>query len=200
VAERVSALAGHYKTGHFGEAGEAGVTLNEIPDPVLHQIAAWPETLQAVGAKAATAAGAGWAPGPGAASAGDKGALLRVEPLKWWIYGVEAPALNPEEGATLDLSHARSHLRIAGREARSCLNRLVSLDLREHSFPVGAVGSTALHHVGVTLWRSADGFELFVPRGFAVSLWEVLFDTAVQFGVEVGEPAVARAQETHLSE
>ena len=190
MVERVSALAGHYETGRFGEPGEAGVTLNEVPDLVLHQIAAWPETLEAVGARAAATAGASAAPGPAAACAGSKGALLRVEPLKWWLYGVEAPALDPVEGATLDLSHARTHLRMAGHEARLCLNRLVSLDLRDQSFAVGAVASTALHHVGVTLWRSANGFELFVPRGFAVSLWEVLFDTAVQFGVEIREPAV----------
>jgi sarcosine oxidase gamma subunit len=45
--------------------------------------------------------------------------------------------------------------------------------------------STALHHVGITIWHSSDGFELFVPRGFALSLWEVLTDTAAQFGAEI---------------
>lgn len=188
MAERVTALAGHYETGRFGEPGEAGVILAEMPDLVLHQIAAWPDTLESVGVKAAAMAGAGEAPGPCTASAGSRGALLRIEPLKWWLCGAPAQALDPEEGATLDLSHARSHVRVAGAQARPCLNRLVSLDLREQSFPVGAVASTAVHHVGATLWRSADGVELFVPRGFAVSIWEVLFDTALQFGVEVGKP------------
>jgi len=42
-----------------------------------------------------------------------------------------------------------------------------------------------MHHVGVTLWRSTTGYELFIPRGFALSSWEILFDSALQFGVEV---------------
>ena len=48
-----------------------------------------------------------------------------------------------------------------------------------------SVASTAFHHVGVTLWRSVEGYELFLPRGFAVSLWQGLLESAEQFGVEV---------------
>jgi sarcosine oxidase gamma subunit len=39
--------------------------------------------------------------------------------------------------------------------------------------------------VGVTLRRSDAGYELFIPRGFAVSLWELLVETAEQFGLEI---------------
>lgn len=185
MAERESALKGHYKTGRFGESGEPGVTLCEVPVAVLNQVAAWPDTIDAVGARAAEAAGVDAPPGPGAATTGSRGAVLRVEPLKWWLYGVEAPAVDPEEGATLDLTHARTQVRVTGPGARECLNRLIPLDLRGESFPVDSTANTAMHHVGVTLWHSRDGYELFLPRGFAVSLWEVLFDTAEQFGVEV---------------
>ena len=48
-----------------------------------------------------------------------------------------------------------------------------------------SVASSSTHHVGVTLWRSADGYELFMPRGFALSLWEGLVESAQQFGVEI---------------
>lgn len=185
MAERESALKGHYKTGRYGEAGEPGVTLVEVPIARLHQIAAWPDTIDAVGAKAAEAAGVGAAPGPRTAATGSGGTLLRIEPLKWWLYGVAAPDIDPQEGATLDLSHARTQVRATGPSVRECLNRLIPLDLRSESFPVDSAASTAMHHVGVTVWRSKDGYELFLPRGFAVSLWEVLFDTAAQFGVEV---------------
>lgn len=185
MAERESALQGHYKKGRFGESGEPGVTLSEVPALVLYQVAAWPDTVEDVGAKAAGAAGAGAAPGPGGVIAGERGTVLRVEPLKWWLYGVEAPAVDAAEGATLDLSHARTQVRVTGPGARECLNRLIPLDLRSESFPVNSAATTAMHHVGVTLWHSKEGYELFLPRGFAVSLWEVLFDTAVQFGVEV---------------
>ncbi len=185
MAERESALKGHYRTGRFGETGEPGVSMTEVPIAVLQQIAAWPDTVEAVAAKAARAAGADAAPGPGAAVVGSRGVVMRIEPLKWWLCGVEAPGIDAEEGATLDLSHARTRVRVSGPSAADCLNRLIPLDLRSESFPVDAAAATGMHHVGITLWHSRDGYELFLPRGFAVSLWEVLLDTAMQFGVEV---------------
>lgn len=185
MAERQSALAGHYQSGRFGEPGEPGLVVHEIRDLMLYQIATWPDTIDAVARHATATAGADTAPGPGQAVPGTNGTLLRVEPLKWWLYGTRARPIDPEQGATLDLSHARTHLRLAGPEARACLNRLIPVDLRDQSFPVNTVAATAMHHVGITLWRSREGFELFLPRGFAVSLWEVLFETATQFGVEV---------------
>ena len=185
-AKRVSALHGH-DAGAAGEAGEAGVVLREVRDLRLHQIAAWPDTLTLVAEKAATAAGVKTAPtfGAGAANAATQSALLRVEPLKWWLLGGQVPQLNPDHGTTLDLSHSRTHLRITGKQAAPLLNRHLPLDLREASFAEGTVASSALHHVGVTLWRSQQGYELFIPRGFALSVWEVLLQTAAQFGVEV---------------
>ncbi len=185
MADRASALEGHYSEGRFGTEGEPGVTLCEVRAPTVHQIAAWPQTLAAVGARAAAAVGAAAAPAPRAAATGPGGALLRVEPLKWWIVEAPAPELSPEEGATLDLSHSRTWLRVSGPRAATLLNRHLPLDLRESPFPVGSVASTAFHHVGVTLWRSEAGFELFLPRGFALSLWEMLLESAAQFGVEV---------------
>ncbi len=185
MAERTSALAGHYTVGGFGRPGDPGITLREVPGLVLHQISAWPETLVSVAAEAAVAAGLTGAPGPGTASVGTPGTLLRVEPLKWWIYGVEAPDLSADLGTTLDLSHARTHVRLRGPQAATCLNRYLPLDLRDAFFPVGTVASSALHHVGITLWRSNDGFDLFLPRGFALSTWEILIETAAQFGAEV---------------
>ena len=100
MAERTSALAGHYTVGGFGRPGDPGITLREVPGLVLHQISAWPETLVSVAAEAAVAAGLTGAPGPGTASVGTPGTLLRVEPLKWWIYGVEAPDLSADLGTT----------------------------------------------------------------------------------------------------
>ena len=188
MVDRISALAGHYKTGKFGllkDGEKAGVILEEVKNLELHQIAAWPDTLDAVGQQAAKTAGGDSAPGPCLAAVGKQATLLRIEPLKWWLLGAEAPAVDAENGNTLDLSHSRSRLRIAGADAATFLNRHLSLDLRESSFPVGSVASTAIHHVGVTLWRSAEGYELFIPRGFALTLWEGFIESAEQFGLEV---------------
>ena len=183
--ERISALSGHLTSGRFGAEGEVGVILREVPDLTLTQAAAWPETLSLVGAKAAEAVGAEAVPGPGQAVVGSGGALLRIEPLKYWLLGAAAPALAPDQGATLDLSHSRSHLRISGPQAAGLLNRHLPLDLRDESFQIGSVAATAFHHCGVALWRSEAGFELFLPRGFALSLWEMLLDSAAQFGCQV---------------
>lgn len=186
MAERVSALNGHATPGRFGEAGgEPALILHDVPDLILHQVAAWPDTLSTVGKKAAGAVGAFKAPAPCSAVLGKSGTLLRIEPLKCWVLGAEAPELAPEEGATLDLSHSRTHVRVSGPKAVTLLNRHLPLDLREANFPVGSVASTAFHHVGITLYRSEAGYELFLPRGFALSLWEMLLESAAQFGGEI---------------
>ena len=188
MPDRVSALSGHYQIGLLGKDGEpeSGVVLSEVPGLILYQVAAWPHTLSSVGVQAADIIGVTQVSGPGTAAAGPDGALLRIEPLKWWCYNSpQMLVLDSEQGTTLDLSHSRTHLRVRGPQAQECLNRLVPLDLRTSSCPVGSVMSTAFHHVGITLWHSDHGFELFVPRGFALSLWEVLVETAAQFGAEI---------------
>ena len=111
--------------------------------------------------------------------------MLRVEPLKWWVIGKEISNLTVEEGSILDLSHSRTQVRISGKDSISLLNRHLPIDLRELSFPINSVASTAFHHANVTLWRSKNGYELFLPRAFALSLWEVLLESAAQFGYEI---------------
>ena len=185
MAKRISALLGHYVRDKTGTAGEAGVVLHEVGDLSLHQIAAWPDTLDAVAKQVAHGVGITSPPGPGSAVQSVTGALLRIEPLKWWMLGGEIPTLSSEQGTTLDLSHSRTHLRVTGAHATTLLNRHVALDLRAKSFPRNAVASGTLHHVGVTLWHSQQGYELFIPRGFALSVWQVLLEGAAQFGVEI---------------
>ena len=133
------------RRGRRGWRTGAGVVLREVRDLNLHQIAAWPDTLAQVGEKAAQGAGVDAAPGPCASAVcavdgATQSALLRVEPLKWWMLGGTVPRLAPEQGTTLDLSHSRTHLRITGPQAATLLNRHLPLDLREGSFPEGAVG------------------------------------------------------------
>ena len=116
--------------------------------------------------------------------------MLRVEPLKCCLFGVTLPDLSADLGCLLDVSHARTHVRVSGSDAVTCLNRHLPIDLRDNTCPVGSVISTALHHVAITVWRSNQGFELFLPRGFAVSCWEIFLETAEQFGVEPLEEGV----------
>ena len=181
---RVSALAGHYNLGQHG-AVESGVVIREVSDLNLWQLAAWPETLPAAAENLATASGVGSVPGFGCAVGTESLALLRIEPLKLWVYGFSASSNGSDESVVLDLSHSRTQLRITGEYATTLLNGYLPIDLRDAAFPVNSVASTAFHHVGVTLWRSPAGYELFMPRGFALSLWELLQESALQYGLVI---------------
>ncbi|MCY4051677.1 MAG: sarcosine oxidase subunit gamma [Gammaproteobacteria bacterium] len=185
---RNSALDGHYSIGKSGEIsadGSAGVILENVQGSVLYQVAGWVDTMDKVGTQIAKAAKAESAPGPCQAVVGEKGALLRVEPMKWWLIDVTAPVILPKYGTSLDLSHSRTRIRISGSQAVEFLNRFLPLDLREREFPQGFVASSAIHHVGVTLWHAEGHYDLFIPRGFALFVWENLVDVAQQFGLEI---------------
>lgn len=185
MAERASALDGHYHVGRFGSDGEPGVCLALVRDLQLQQVAAWSDTFTKVAISVAAGIGIPSAPEAGRSISGDNGAMLRVEPLKWWLVDAAEVTLEPDQGAVVDLSHSRTRIRVIGIHATTLLNRFLPLDLRQPSFAEGRVASSVLHHIGVTLWRSPAGYELFVPRGFALSAWEVILDSAGQFGVEV---------------
>lgn len=192
MLDRVSAIAGHYHTGRFGIGPDGpGVTLSEIRDAGPVQIAAWPDSLTAVGTRLAELTGAGAAPGPRRSAAGAKGTLLRMQPLAFWLTGAdaatvaEAMAIEVASGTAVDLTHSRTVIRIEGSRAAELLNRGLPLDLSPDAFPDGACGASAIHHVGVQLHRRDGGFDLYIPRTFAVSIWEFLTETAAQWGYEV---------------
>ena len=111
--------------------------------------------------------------------------LWRMEPSKWWLLG---GTINlPENlGTSLELSHAFTSISIDGEKSDILLNRHLPLDLRLDNFPINSSASSAIHHVSVKLFRiSEKEFRLFIPRGFALSIWEVLLETASQFGYEI---------------
>jgi len=180
--ERVSALAAHYAP----EANaDASVTLTEIRNLVLWQLAVWPDTIDSAGNAVASKLGVNSFPTFCASVTSGDVSMLRIEPCKFWVLGAALSEPDASDGAVLDLSHSRTHIRISGTKASVVLNSYLPLDLREPAFPVGTVASTAFHHVGVTLWRTEHGYELFVPRGFAVSLWELLTEASQQYGLAI---------------
>lgn len=164
---------------------DAGVTLSEVRNLNLQQLSLWPQTIDA-GARIAQELGfSDGAPRFGCSVVHKQSVMMRIEPLKFWVIGTNPLNCDAEEGATLDLSHSRTRLRIFGHHSMDVLNSFLPLDLRDRSFAVGQVASTGFHHVGVTLWRSTDGYELFVPRSFAVSLWEMLVEGSEQYGLAI---------------
>jgi len=190
MVERASALEGHNAPRRFGlvPGTGPGVVLSERPLASAWLIAAWPERLAEAGAVAAKAAGVEAAPGPCRSATGEGGTLIRTEPLKWLLIGeddIPAPALDPADGTVLELSHARTVIHVAGPRAAELMARMVPLDLRPSVFPEGAVASTGMHGIGVTILARDGGYDLMVLRSFGLSAWEGLIEVAAQFGAEV---------------
>ena len=186
MVKRISALEGYYHKGVYGIKDNLGVNVFEVRDLILYQVAAWPDTLNVVGKKIAKFLNLEEYPDTNKALSASEVSMLRIEPLKWWVIGKAIlEELTVEEGSILDISHSRTHVRVSGKNAVTLLNRHLAIDLREESFPVNSVASTAFHHCSVTLWRSKNGYDLFLPRAFALSLWEILLESASQFGYEI---------------
>jgi heterotetrameric sarcosine oxidase gamma subunit len=88
-------------------------------------------------------------------------------------------------GALTELTDARVRLGVSGSGARELLSAGIALDLHPAVFIVGQGAQTGLHHTGIFLERVAeDGYELYVPRTFAATIWEFLVDAALPHGVK----------------
>ena len=153
----------------------------------LLQYHAWPDTYAEMASLAARHCGVTTGPAPGKAVHGSAGSLLRIHPQRLWLLSERSGAgagldLDPHVGMSLDLSHARSILGVAGEIAEPLLGRFIAIDLRPHRFAVDDVATTPLHRVSVVLWRRADGIDILAPRSFARSIWDLLAETAERLG------------------
>lgn len=164
-------------------SGTSGsVSVSAVARGSLWQVACWADSFMAVEQRLSTALGID-APAPGAVSvAGDGRLLVRVEPLKWWVLGedgAECPLL-PEasEGAWLDMSHDQASIEVSGADAAELLKRMVSIDLRDGSFPDLSFASTTVHHMFLKVLRQdRDGapcYRLMVMRSYADDLREMV--------------------------
>ncbi len=189
MVDQTSALHGYLSPEQFNSSDEFGITLEEITRFSLFQFAGWTDTMAQTAEAVIQSAVASTVPKIGQSTVGDKALVLRVEPLKYWLISdqpmTEFTMLPSEVGCSLDLSHSRTWIKISGTKANTLLNHFLPIDLRHDKFIQGDVISTAFHHVGVTLWRTEEHFNLLIPRSFAASLWELLVDSASQFGFEV---------------
>jgi heterotetrameric sarcosine oxidase gamma subunit len=186
MAERQSALA------HLPGSSTPGAraTLSEMRPGSIMQVAAWPETLQAVEATLGEILQIS-VPRAGYAVAASGATLAAVAPGRYLI-AAEAPdtvmrleaALPASDGTVTDLSHGRAILRLEGEAAAEVLARCIALDLDPTAFPPGRVAQTMIHHVDVLVHRVAQTrFELWVLRSFAESLAEWVLDAGLELNV-----------------
>jgi sarcosine oxidase subunit gamma len=198
MAERSSPLAGHWKPGFLGPASGAdawGVTLKERRPASLVQVAGWPSSAGALTERVREATGVA-PPPPGNAASNNDLTLLWTAPGRWLIVSETradlaetlTAAIAVDIGTVSDLGHARCVLRLSGPMAPSVLAKGLAIDLHLRAFPVDGVVQGSLHHMGVLVHRAAaDAFDLYVFRGFAVSLLEWLTDAATEYGCAVGD-------------
>ncbi|MFK7942912.1 MAG: hypothetical protein AB8B85_08395 [Paracoccaceae bacterium] len=155
-----------------------GVTMEIAPRGSLWQVAAWPESFDAIEKALASACGCK-APKPGRAVETKAGGLLiRTEPLKWWVMGADAAdcPLRPDsdQGASLDMSHDQAGVMLIGEAAAEICKRMLSLDLRELAFPDLTFASTHMHHMITKVLRHDRGgvpaYQVMVMRAYADDL------------------------------
>ena len=170
LIERVSAID-HALSAHVPGSAFA---VEEVPNLVLHQFGAWPETAALLKQRIEEHIGSRGELSPQHVAVGDDSTAIWIEPTKFWLLGPSRFPHDADLGTTLDLSHAFCHLRLAGEKAAFNLNGFLPLDLRAGVFSEGATAASAIHHVPVRLWRWRGGYHLLLPRSFACSITELL--------------------------
>src|SRR3546814_8163491 len=112
-----------------------------------------------------------------------------------WL-GALRTALVGMAATVLDLSDARTVIRLAGFGAPDVLARGCSLDLHPRSFAPGAVAQSTIAKAGVIL-HQVDGpereggpvYDIYVARSFAEYLWLWLADAAAEYRrCQISEP------------
>ncbi len=194
--ERRSALETVYEPGRFGAAAvSTGITLLERRGLTLVHVEIADDDIQSLNELAS-------------ALEGDLAAPLKsvylgawqcvwLGPHRWLLVGQDSvyrqtaasiPSRAPK-AAVNDVSSSRTVLRLAGPRVRDVLASDCSIDLHPTAFPISTAVTTDIDHVTATIvCTDEDTFDLYVPRGFAVSIWEWLHTVSVEFGLEVIAP------------
>lgn len=101
------------------------------------------------------------------------GRLIRAGLDVWFVRGgAAAPDLSARlagDAAVTDQSDGWAALTLRGDAAADVLARLVPLDLDVSAFAPGSAAATLLRHVPCLLLAAGDGFEILVPRSFALT-------------------------------
>lgn len=190
---RRSALTGVLVPGDFGATpfNGPGIVLSERGPLSIVQIEAGAEDPIGAAGKAL-----GVAPSnvPNAAAGTGRPRVLGTGTGRWLVTepgsrDLEAHlrAALPESTAVTGLSHARVCLRLSGREARTLLAKGCAIDVHPGAFLPDTSRMTSLYHSAVLIdCRSAEPvYDIYVHRSYAVHLFEMLLDGALEFGCRI---------------
>lgn len=196
-AERRSALAEVYSPGTYGAATPdgPGVTLAERRGLTLVHLAGEAATLNE-GVRKAT--GHDLPITPNTVIGDDRGGALWLAPDRWLIVSAREESERLERrlaagigsaGAATDVSSGRTVVRIGGANARDLLAKGCPLDLHPRAFAAGHCAQSLIAQVNVLLHAVDESrVDLYVARGFGLTMWEWLTDAAAEFGCRINAP------------
>ncbi|TCR66446.1 sarcosine oxidase subunit gamma family protein [Bosea sp. BK604] len=189
------AWAGIAQAGQLGATGPAGVTATLLDGFGLATLIAAPGGAAALSQAIVARLGIALPAMPKIASSASHD-VIWSGPDQWLLrattregFGSLLEALSAQ-AAVSDQSDARAALRLSGPRVRDVLAKGVMLDLHPAAFAVGDTGLTSIAHIGVHLWRLADGpdgsvFEIMVARSMVGSFWSWFAASAAEFGCRV---------------
>lgn len=181
--------------GHFGKADETGVTILARDTLGIATLIAGEEGHAALDAAMREHFGLMPPQTPVAIRSGSR-QIVWSGPGQWLLIADAREGFRDDlaklDGlaAISEQSDGRAVLSLSGPRIRDTLAKGVMIDLHPAAFAIGAAASTSVAHIGVTLWRGADGpegpvFEIMVARSMAGSFWSWLSASAAEFGYAV---------------
>ena len=114
MVSRTSALISNYRRISIEVDKKITLIFEEIRDLNIKQIAAWPSTIESINLKLANFINATNAPSFNKALSNKDRHILRTEPLKWWVIGVDNIEIESEEAVIVDFSHAFTVIEVKG--------------------------------------------------------------------------------------
>ncbi len=189
---RRSALESVYKTGRLGaDSGITGIHISERTGlTIVHVEVAIDddESAQSLEVLLGTSL-----PSPGQSVDSSDYRLICSGPGRWLLvspgntHGETENRLGVAIGVAVNnVSSSRCVVRLSGAHVRDVLAADCKIDLHPSVFSPGSSATTDIDHVVVILdCIDEDTFDVYVPRGFAVSFWEWLMEAAAEYGGEI---------------
>ena len=139
----------------------------EIVSHSVVELSAWPGAEQALEAFISNAKAKG-------------DTVFDIAPRRYWLINGQAPPAG--EFAVTDLSHGYQCLRLAGADRFEVLAGGLPIDTDPASFPVGAVATSAIETITVTVHNRGDAFDIYCQRSYADSLAEWIESAVAETG------------------
>ncbi len=196
ILARRSALAGILQPGDHGAQrfDGPGIHLTERTPFSVVQIEARADAVPAL--REAVESGTGTSPSitPNQSTGKGQPRILGTGTGRWLAvepehrdFAAHLRSALPDQIAVTDISHARTILRLSGRDARTLLAKGCGIDMHPSEFLTDTSRMTGIFHAPALIdCRSAEPvFDIYVHRSYAVHLFESLLDGALEFGCRV---------------